>query len=37
MYLVGVTLSWLKYLRYAPEIEMCTVCSRHAHSQQNYV
>ena len=21
MYLVGITLSWLKYLRYAPEVE----------------
>ena len=32
MYLVGETLRWLKYLRYAPKIEICTVCSRHAHS-----
>ena len=37
MYSVGVTLRSSKYLRYAAEIEICTVCSRHAHSQQKLI
>jgi len=37
MYLVGVTLRLLKYLRYAPEIDICTVCSQHVHSTKLFL